>query len=189
MPRPKVGDKRAELLRAAIERIAVEGVAASTASIAKSAGVAEGSLFRYFADKDALLNDVYLEIKADLKARLTHDFPMNSPLKKRTEHLWNGYVTWGVTSANMRQALAQLLVSDRITLESKQAGSEGILVMPTLMEVMAKGRLAGLPALFAQSLFSSIAEATMTCMTQDPERAVSYLKAGFASFWSAATES
>jgi AcrR family transcriptional regulator len=40
--------------------IAEDGIDASTAGIAKAAGVAEGSLFRYFPDKDTLLNELYL---------------------------------------------------------------------------------------------------------------------------------
>jgi AcrR family transcriptional regulator len=75
MPRPKVGDKRADILAAAIERIAEEGVGASTASIADAARVAEGSLFRYFQDKDHLLNEVYVEIKHDLRRPLSDQFP------------------------------------------------------------------------------------------------------------------
>jgi AcrR family transcriptional regulator len=48
MPRPKTGDKRAAILRAATKTIAEDGIGASTANIAKAAAVAEGSLFRYF---------------------------------------------------------------------------------------------------------------------------------------------
>jgi AcrR family transcriptional regulator len=42
---------------------AQSGIAASTSAIARSAGVAEGTLFRYFATKDELLNELYLSIK------------------------------------------------------------------------------------------------------------------------------
>jgi AcrR family transcriptional regulator len=59
MPRPKTGDKRATILRAATETIAEDGIGASTASVAKAAAVAEGSLFRHFPDKDKLLNELY----------------------------------------------------------------------------------------------------------------------------------
>ncbi|WP_263415081.1 TetR/AcrR family transcriptional regulator [Terriglobus aquaticus] len=77
-------------MQAAIQKIAQEGVSASTASIPKAAKVDEGSLFRYFADKDTLLNEVYLAIKSDMKRSLTEPFPTKSSLKKRAEHLWNG---------------------------------------------------------------------------------------------------
>jgi AcrR family transcriptional regulator len=62
MPRPKTGDKRAAILRAATKTIAEDGIGASTARVAKAAAVAEGSLFRYFPDKDELLNELYREL-------------------------------------------------------------------------------------------------------------------------------
>lgn len=53
MARPKSEDKKQALLEAATQAIAQSGIAASTAVIARNAGVAEGTLFRYFATKDA----------------------------------------------------------------------------------------------------------------------------------------
>ncbi len=66
MARPKSEDKKQALLEAATSAIAQSGIAASTAMIARSAGVAEGTLFRYFATKDDLLNALYLHLKSDL---------------------------------------------------------------------------------------------------------------------------
>jgi AcrR family transcriptional regulator len=48
------------LLEAATTAFAQSGIAASTAVIARNAGVAEGTLFRYFATKDDLINELYL---------------------------------------------------------------------------------------------------------------------------------
>lgn len=56
MARPKSEDKKQALLEAATVAFAQSGIAASTSAIARSAGVAEGTLFRYFATKDELLN-------------------------------------------------------------------------------------------------------------------------------------
>lgn len=55
MARPKSEDKKQALLEAATAAFAQSGIAASTSAIARSAGVAEGTLFRYFATKDELL--------------------------------------------------------------------------------------------------------------------------------------
>lgn len=60
MARPKSEDKKQALLEAATAAFAQSGIAASTALIARNAGVAEGTLFRYFATKDDLLNALYL---------------------------------------------------------------------------------------------------------------------------------
>ena len=56
MARPKSEEKRLQLMLAAAEAVAERGVGAPTALIAKLAGVAEGTLFRYFPTKEALLN-------------------------------------------------------------------------------------------------------------------------------------
>ena len=89
---------RAAILRAATKTIAEDGVGASTASIAKVAGVAEGSLFRYFPDKDKLLNELYRELKLDMRSAMIAGFPLTGSLRKRVQHIWNAYVSWGMES-------------------------------------------------------------------------------------------
>ena len=66
MARPLSEEKRQALLDAAAEFVASLGTGASTAKIAKAAGVSEGTLFTYFPTKDDLLNQLFLEIEADL---------------------------------------------------------------------------------------------------------------------------
>jgi hypothetical protein len=63
MARPLSEEKRTAILEATAEVVAMLGVSAPTAKIAKEAGVAEGTLFTYFANKDELLNGLYLELK------------------------------------------------------------------------------------------------------------------------------
>jgi AcrR family transcriptional regulator len=109
MPRAKTGDKRAAILRAATKTIADDGIGASTASIAKAAGVAEGSLFRYFPDKDKLLNELSRELKLDLRSATIAGFPLAGSLRKRIQHIWNAYLTWGMeSSAKSVAGLAKL---------------------------------------------------------------------------------
>ena len=75
MARPRSEDKRAAILEAAAEAVAVLGVSAPTAKIAKGAGVAEGTLFTYFANKNELLNQLYLELKTDLGNAIMTGYP------------------------------------------------------------------------------------------------------------------
>ena len=58
MARPLSENKRNAILNAATQAVAALGTGASTAGIAKGAGVAEGSLFTYFSNKDDLLNQL-----------------------------------------------------------------------------------------------------------------------------------
>ena len=50
MARPRSEDKRTAILEAATEVVAELGIGAPTAKVAKGAGVAEGTLFTYFAN-------------------------------------------------------------------------------------------------------------------------------------------
>ncbi|WP_257394266.1 TetR/AcrR family transcriptional regulator, partial [Enterobacter hormaechei] len=67
MARPKSEDKKQALLEAATAAFAQSGIAASTALIARNAGVAEGTLFRYFA----LMNPLMILVKI-IKLRWIH---------------------------------------------------------------------------------------------------------------------
>src|ERR1700732_5278918 len=111
--RPLSDEKRNAILTATVEVIAVHGVSGPIAKIAKEAGVAEGTVFTYFADKDALLNELYLAIKDDLAPALTPGLPSGKNLKIRSRHVWERYIDWGATHPSQRKAMSQLAVSDR----------------------------------------------------------------------------
>ena len=58
-----MSDKKQQLLEASIDLFAREGFwNTSTASIARHAGVATGTLFNYFPSKDALIDAVYMHL-------------------------------------------------------------------------------------------------------------------------------
>jgi AcrR family transcriptional regulator len=79
--------------------VATLGLSAPTAKIAKGAGVAEGTLFTYFANKDELLNRLYLELKMDLRDAMMTGYPAGKSLIDRNRHVWDRYIGWGsVTS-------------------------------------------------------------------------------------------
>ena len=87
MARPLSEDKRTAILEAATEAVATLGVSAPTAKIAKGAGVAEGTLFTYFANKDELLNRLYQELKMDLRDAVITGYPAGKSLIDRSRHL------------------------------------------------------------------------------------------------------
>jgi AcrR family transcriptional regulator len=70
MARVKSHEKRAAILRgAAAHEIVKSRLGAPTAKIARRAGVAAGTLFTYFATKEELLNELYLDLKGEVYAR------------------------------------------------------------------------------------------------------------------------
>jgi AcrR family transcriptional regulator len=93
--RPKSEDKKQALLEAATAAFAQSGIAASTSAIARSAGVAEGTLFRYFATKDELLNELYLAIKLRLVRTMIAGLDPTRSARKRTRAISGTAISTG----------------------------------------------------------------------------------------------
>ncbi len=120
MARPKSEDKKQALLEAATAAFAQSGIAASTSAIARSAGVAEGTLFRYFATKDELLNELYLAIKLRLVRTMIAGLdPDEKRPKENARNIWNSYIDWGVRNPMEHKAIRRMALSERITDEGK----------------------------------------------------------------------
>lgn len=186
MARPKSEDKRNAILVAAIQIISEQGTGAPTAAIAKGAKVAEGSLFTYFASKDALLNALYLALKADLLQAFRPDFPRAGSLRERMLHLWQNYVGWGVTYPAKRKVMMILSASDRVTEQTRLAGMEGFKEVGVLVaDCTASGALRGESSAFGAAVMTAIAETTMDFIIREPDHRDRYVMAGFNAFWNA----
>src|ERR1700692_39827 len=187
MARPLSEDKRTAILKAATEVVALLGVSAPTAKIAKGAGVAEGTLFTYFANKDELLNRLYLELKMDLRDAMRTGSPAGKSLIDRNRHVWDRYIGWGSAHPLKRRAMRQLAVSDRITEETKKLLGDAFGEVNGMMrDWAAGGAMRRQPPSFVSAIMSAIADTTMDFIAREPAQAKRYTKAGFDAFWKAA---
>jgi AcrR family transcriptional regulator len=184
MARPLSEDKRTAILVAATEVVAKLGTSAPTAKIAKGAGVAEGTLFTYFANKDELLNVLYLEFKTNLRDAMMSGYPVGESLIDRNRHVWDRFVGWGSAHPLKRRAMRQLAVSDRITEESKKLVGDVFGEFDKIMrECAAGGAMRRQPPAFVSAIMSAIADTTMDSIAREPAQARRYTKAGFDAFW------
>lgn len=185
MARPRSEDKRNALLAAATKVVAEQGIGAPTSRIARVADVAEGTLFTYFENKQALLNQLYLHLKQDMRLSIMADFPHNGTDEERARYAWNGYVAWGMADPEGHRALRQLGVANCIDADHRAAGAEGFNELAAMLRERAAGT--GLPEDEAQAfigaLFSSMAETTMEFIAQQPARASAFREAGFKTLW------
>jgi AcrR family transcriptional regulator len=188
MARPLSEEKRTAILEAATEVVAMLGVSAPTAKIAKEAGVAEGTLFTYFANKDELLNRLYLELKMDLRDAMMAGYPAGKSLVDRSRHVWDRFVGWGSAHPLKRRAMRQLAVSDRITEESKKLVADAFGEFDDMMRAcVAGGAMRHEPPSFVSAIMSAIGDTTMDFIMREPGQAKRYRKAGFDAFWNAVT--
>ena len=102
-------------MAAAVRLIASEGLGAATMTIAKEAGVSIGSLFTYIETKVDLLNQLYLELKAEMASTAMTGLRKGAEPRDQLWSLWLHWVNWAVSYPEKRRALAQLGVSDQIT--------------------------------------------------------------------------
>src|SRR5260221_10515255 len=187
MARPLSEDKRAAILEAATEVVAMLGVSAPTAKIAKGAGVAEGTLFTDCAKKDELLNRLYLELKMDLRDAMMSGYPAGKSLIDRNRYVWDRFIGWGSAHPLKRRAMRQLAVSDRVTEESKKLVGDAFGEFDAMMrECAAGGAMRRQPPSFVSAIMSAIADTTMDFIAREPAQAKRHTKAGFDAFWKAA---
>jgi AcrR family transcriptional regulator len=185
MARPLSEEKKQALLEAAAEVVAAQGLAAPTAQIAKRAGVAEGTLFRYFETKEVLLSELLVHLSRDLGQALENGYDPGATLKARTWILWSNYIGWGITNPFGHRALIQLMVSG---LADSEACSRALSRCGEVRGVVSDAcDFAGLDGAqstaFAETVLSAIAQATITAAAREPEQAEAYKHVGFGIMW------
>ena len=84
----KSSDKRDEIMKAALELIAEHGFhGAPMAMIAEKAGVAAGTIYRYFESKDVLITELHRELEKKISTTLLEGYPVERPLRERFLYL------------------------------------------------------------------------------------------------------
>jgi len=186
MARPLSEEKRHSLLASALTAVATSGIAASTLSIAKKAGVAEGTLFTYFPTKDDLLNQLYLELKSDLVSHLTAGLMSDTDIMVQFHHLWTRYIDWGMSSPHKHEALRQLEVSHKITGATEQATHAMSHELQILVERgFETGVLRKQPVMFLWGVIQGIAGLVLQTAAGDMRKARECEDLGWETLWGA----
>ena len=94
-----VTDKREEIIRASLELIAEHGFhGAPMSMIADRAGVAAGTIYRYFENKDALITSLYREIDERIGAVIMKDYAQEKPLRERFHHIFTALLRYFIAN-------------------------------------------------------------------------------------------
>jgi AcrR family transcriptional regulator len=187
MARPRSEDKRNAILDAAVAEFARRGAwSTPTSAISKAAGVAEGTLFTYFASKEVLVNALYRALKTELAERMLQDWPEDADPRTKYRHIWDRYVYWGVDNPAKCKVVSQLKVSDQISDESRAAGMAPFLRLEVLAQACIGNRLIrDQPLPFLGAMMGAMAETTMVFVAQarTKKERLKYCAAGFETFW------
>lgn len=92
-------DKRDEIVRAALGLIAEKGFhGAPMAMIAEKAGVGAGTIYRYFENKEVLINELYRGLEERLYAVIMEDYSPEKPVRERFIHLGTAILRYCISN-------------------------------------------------------------------------------------------
>ena len=182
MARPKSEEKRTLLLDAAARVVSQRGDSAPTALIAKEAGVAEGSLFTYFTNKEELLTELFGSLIAEAFASVPTNFEARTSPREKLLRLWSSIVRWGVSNPEKWTTIRVLnlsnLVDERRRRDAQSKGRQSLQDQFGIPDT---------PPGFHTRVLSAFVDLTIDLTRQRPKLAEQYSAAGFEALWRAMT--
>jgi len=108
----ETSEKRQEILNAALELITEHGFhGAPIAAIAQRAGVGAGTIYRYFANKDILITELFQELHDRICAGLLAGYEVEKPFRERFFHLSTALLRYFIANPQDFRYLEQYLNS------------------------------------------------------------------------------
>ena len=117
----KLREKKQQIMEAALTLFVERGFhGTSTADIAKTAGVATGTLFHYFKTKEELINSLYLYTKETMFSQLHSHFKVDKSLKDNLKGLWCKFIDFSIKNPYKFQFILTFHTSPYITSLTKE---------------------------------------------------------------------
>jgi len=135
-------DKRNALIKATIELVNNNGFHATPMSkIAKMANVSPATIYLYYENKQDLVNQTYIEVKAKNTAYAFKTYNEDMPVETGFELIWKRIADFKLKECENAMFLAQCDNTPMIDEESRQ---EGIKHLQPLLDLWARGKEEGI---------------------------------------------
>ena len=187
MSRPRSDAKRQAILDAALRVFAERGITnAPTWAISKAAGVAEGTLFTYFENKDELMAELYRELRQEFSRNLG-DFPDEAEAKTRLRFIWDAYLDLAAKHPSNLRVLGQLRSSGKLFKENETPARAFLEVLKATHEAVLGSELEAAPPEYLVLMMRSQVEMTFEFIQANPEHADICRELGFQMVWKSLT--
>ncbi|MGB3801955.1 MAG: TetR/AcrR family transcriptional regulator [Lewinella sp.] len=134
--------KRSALIAAVIDLVNNNGFHAAPMSlIAKQAGVAAGTIYRYFDGKQDLVNKVYLEVKEAFSTSAFRDYAATDSVEDDFRTIWYNIAAFKLRERDKAVFLSQCDNTPMIDEPSRQ---EGLRHLRPLLDLWERGQARGL---------------------------------------------
>lgn len=187
-----MSDKRSQIIEASIDLFAGNGFwNTPTSKITKHAGVSTGTLFNYFDSKDALIDEVFLQLKQEQAAHIAAGYPEAGTVRAALEHIWFRFIDWGMRHPVRYRLLMQLKLSDLVSDAAQEQSAAGWSFAHGMVEAaLASGMFGGLSAeyvthLMLAQLDVAVTYATTHALTDMP--LTRHIAGSFEIFWTGVT--
>lgn len=140
--RVKSTEKRIALLEATLNLINNNGFhAAPMSKIAKLAGVSPATIYLYFANKQDMVNQLYLEVKVSFSEHAFKNYSPSFPVKEGFEIIWRNIADYKLHQVEEAYFLSQCDNTPMIDDESRQIG---LIHLQPLLNLWERGQKDGI---------------------------------------------
>lgn len=117
-------DKGMRIMQATMELVAQQGLhGCPTSKIAEKAGVGMGTLYRYFENKDLLINETHRSVKSELNSLVFQDDAESLPVRERYLRIFNNLALYMIDHPNVFKFLEQYYNSPYGTSKKRELDS------------------------------------------------------------------
>ncbi|WP_445772718.1 TetR/AcrR family transcriptional regulator [Shewanella sp.] len=147
----RITDKKQAILDSALSLFVEKGFnATSTASIAKAAGVATGTLFHHFPTKNDIMNQLFLSIKQEFASNMVGKVVLSGNIEKDTNNLWQTAIDWAIAQPLKQLFFLQYSMSADINVAVRKQAMNSILGF--VVELIEQGKQQGIIGDFPSEL-------------------------------------
>lgn len=128
-------EKREAIIKAALKLFTERGFDGTpTALISQEAGVATGTLFRYFPTKEELINSTYITAKDHFARKMIVGVEGHRTLEDKLHRIWGNMIRWGLQYPQELLFLEQFISSPYITKIAEEEALKRLHVVVDLIE-------------------------------------------------------
>ncbi|WP_445736851.1 TetR/AcrR family transcriptional regulator [Mariniflexile sp.] len=139
---PKSQIKKEALVRATINLVNNNGFhAAPMAKIAKMAEVSPGTIYLYFENKQDLINQVYIDVKAAFSKFAFKDYQEDFSVEKGFENIWKNIAEFKLKEVEEAMFLSQC---DNTPMIDEPSRKEGLKHLQPLLNLWERGQKEGI---------------------------------------------
>ena len=134
MPRVKDENKIQAIYQATLALVLKSGYAElNMAAVAQEAGIATGTIYTYFKNKEALINQLYLHLKEEKVRLMFKKFDENESFYLKFQKLWMAYFKISLNEYHKMMFIEQYAYSSIITDSTKLKADTLLLPMINLL--------------------------------------------------------